>query len=183
MEQTGEFRIAATRLRVWEGLNDPDILARCIDGCLSMERTSDEQFDASVKARFGPVSATFQAQLVLSELQPPSSYTLTANVNGGSAGFGKGSAQVNLEDDNGATLLRYSIKANVGGKLAQVGSRLIDAAARKMADDFFSKFGREISGEQPAVADPVAAKYDWWGRWRIWAVVCAALVLAVILAS
>lgn len=170
-------------MQVWEGLNDPDILARCIDGCLSMERTSDEQFDASVKARFGPVSATFQARLVLSELQPPASYTLTASVNGGPAGFGKGSAQVNLEEDNGATLLRYSVTANVGGKLAQVGSRLIDAAARKMADDFFSSFGREISGEQPSAADTVAAKDNGWGRWRIWAVVCAALVLAVVLAS
>ncbi|MCZ6709979.1 MAG: carbon monoxide dehydrogenase subunit G [Gammaproteobacteria bacterium] len=183
MEQTGEFRIAAARSRVWEGLNDPDVLARCIDGCLSMERTSDQQFDASVKARFGPVSATFQAQLVLSELQPPSSYTLTANVNGGPAGFGKGSAQVTLEEDDGATLLRYSVTANVGGKLAQVGSRLIDAAARKMANDFFAEFGREIGGERPAATDPVAAKQGWWGRWRIWAVVCAALVLAVILAS
>jgi len=182
LEQTGEFRIAATRLRVWEGLNDPDVLARCIDGCLSMERTSDQRFDAVVKARFGPVSATFQAQLVLSDLQPPSSYTLTANVKGGAAGFGRGTAQVNLHDDNGATLLCYTINANVGGKLAQVGSRLIDAAARKMADDFFAEFRREISGEQPVDATRAEAKQKAARRWKIWAVVCAALVLALILA-
>lgn len=182
MEQTGEYRIAAARPDVWLGLNDPDVLSRCIDGCLSMAKTSDEQFDASVKARIGPVSATFQAQLVLSEIQPPSSYVLTANVKGGAAGFGKGTAQVSLDEDGAATLLRYSVNANVGGKLAQVGSRLIDAAARKMADDFFSEFGREISGEEPEDTTPVAEKAEADGQWKIWVVVFAALIVALLLA-
>jgi hypothetical protein len=147
-----------------------------------MEKTSDEQFDAQVKARIGPVSATFQAQLVLSDLVPPSSYTLTANVKGGPAGFGKGTARVNLDDVGGATLLRYSVTANVGGKLAQIGSRLIDAAARKMADDFFAEFGREISGVEPEDTAPAQEDRKTGGQWKIWVVVFAALMLALILA-
>jgi carbon monoxide dehydrogenase subunit G len=182
VEQSGEYRIAAARSNVWEGLNDPDVLARCIDGCLSMQRTSDEQFDAAVKAKIGPVSATFQAQLKLSELQPPASYTLTANAKGGAAGFGKGSARVSLDEDGDATLLRYTVNANVGGKLAQVGSRLIDAAARKMADDFFAAFGREISGEEPVDTTPVEDQQRTGGQWKIWVVVFAALIVALILA-
>ena len=182
MEQSGEYRIAAARSQVWQGLNDPDVLARCIDGCLSMQRTSAEQFDAAVKAKIGPVSATFQAQLVLSELQPPSSYILTANVKGGAAGFGKGTARVDLHDDGGATLLRYTVNANVGGKLAQIGSRLIDSAARKMADDFFAEFGREISGQEPQDTTPAEMKKATGDQWKVWAVVFAVLVLAFILA-
>jgi len=182
VEQTGEYRIAAARSVVWRGLNDPEMLARCIDGCLSMEKTSPEQFDAVVKARIGPVSATFQAQLLLSELQPPSSYVLTANVKGGAAGFGKGTARVRLDEDAGATLLSYAVNANVGGKLAQVGSRLIDSAARKMADDFFAEFGREISGQEPEDTRPADGEAGAGSQWKIWLVVFAALVVALLLA-
>ena len=182
MEQTGEYRIAAVRTQVWRGLNDPDVLARCIDGCLSMEKTSDEQFDAVVKLKIGPVSAKFQAQLVLSELQPPSSYTLTANVKGGAAGFGKGTARVDLDDDGDETLLRYTVRANVGGKLAQVGSRLIDAAAQKMANDFFAKFGHAVSREEPQDTTTNKTKQTTGDQWKIWAVVLAAVFLALILA-
>jgi hypothetical protein len=181
VEQSGEYRIAAVRSRVWQGLNDPDVLARCIDGCQSMAKTSNEQFDAVVKAKIGPLSAMFQAQLVLSELVPPSSYTLTANVKGGVAGFGKGTAQVNLDEDGDATLLRYAVRANVGGKLAQIGSRLIDAAARKMADDFFASFGREISGEEPQDTTSPESESGTAGQWKVWVVVFAALVIALAL--
>lgn len=191
MEQSGEYRIDAALDVVWRGLNDADLLARCIDGCQSMVRVSDEQFDASVKARIGPVSATFQAQLLLTDVQPPESYTLNASVKGGAAGFGKGVARVRLreaEDRSGATLLAYDVTASVGGKLAQVGSRLIDGAARKMADDFFAAFGEAVSGSAPIAtateetsADEPAA-YESGGQWKIWALVFAALALAMIFA-
>jgi carbon monoxide dehydrogenase subunit G len=186
VEQTGEYRIAADLETVWRGLNDPEILARCIDGCQSMERRGDEQFVASVKAKIGPVSATFQAELNLEDLNPPTSYTLQANVKGGAAGFGKGTASVALREEGSATLLSYQVKANVGGKLAQVGSRLIDGAARKMADDFFAAFGEEVSGETPqstaAEASSGERAYERSGNWVIWAVMFAALAIAMILA-
>jgi len=190
VEQTGEYRIKARLVDVWSNLNDPDVLARCIRGCLSMEKVSDDQFETTVKAKVGPVSATFQAVLALTDVQPPNRYVINANVKGGAAGFGKGTAQVELSADDesaDATLLRYQVKANVGGKLAQVGSRLIDAAARKMADDFFSTFGELVSGEAPiAIADvageDATAKFETSGQWRIWAIVFGALLLAMIFA-
>jgi carbon monoxide dehydrogenase subunit G len=187
VEQSGEYRIAAGLEEVWRGLNDPEVLARCIDGCQSMEKRSDEQFVASVKARVGPVSATFSAELNLLDVNPPSSYTIQANVKGGAAGFGKGTAEVILREDGAATLLSYQVKASVGGKLAQIGSRLIDGTARKMADDFFAAFGQEVSGVAPqatGTAAPGADKprYERSGNWIIWAVMFAALATAMILA-
>ena len=188
MEQTGEYRIQAGLEEVWAGLNDPEILARCIDGCQSMEKVSDERFDASVKAKIGPVSALFKAELELTDVQAPTAYTLNANVKGGAAGFGKGTAEVSLAEDDdspGATLLRYQVNGNVGGKLAQVGSRLIDGAARKMADDFFAAFGEEVSGEAPVSTKEEAAeepRYESSGHLAIWIVVFIALLLAMIFA-
>jgi carbon monoxide dehydrogenase subunit G len=183
VEQTGEYRILAGLDDVWSGLNDPEVLARCIDGCQSMDKVADDRFETSVKARVGPVSATFQAVLELSDISPPSSYTINANVKGGAAGFAKGTAAVQLSDDSdGATLLRYQVKANVGGKLAQVGSRLIDGAARKMADDFFSAFGEEVSGETPVATGQSEATYETSGQWKIWLIVFAALILAMLFA-
>ena len=188
MEQSGEFRIAADVVDVWRGLNDPEMLARCIDGCQSMEKISDNEFSASVKAKVGPVRATFQVEFELSDVVAPLSYTIIGNVKGGVAGFAKGSARVSLSEVDSATLLAYVVKANVGGKLAQVGSRLIDAVARKMADDFFASFGENVSGEPP-VATPVAKRDDATvqqqessGQWKIWVVVFAALILAMALA-
>lgn len=192
MEQSGEYRIAADVVDVWRGLNDPEMLARCIDGCQSMEKISDNEFSASVKAKVGPVRATFQVEFELSDVVAPLSYTIIGNVKGGVAGFAKGSAQVSLSEVDSATLLAYVVKANVGGKLAQVGSRLIDAVARKMADDFFASFGENVSGEPPVatpVATPVAKRDDATvqqqessGQWKIWVVVFAALILAMALA-
>lgn len=193
MEQTGEYRIQATRDVVWAGLNDPDILARCIDGCETMSRVADDRFDARVKARVGPVRATFTAELTLADIVPPERYIIQANVKGGPAGFARGSAAVDLAEDGDGTLLGYRVDAQVGGKLAQVGSRLIDGAARKMADDFFAAFRREV-GEpdtQPpppgaAAIEPepatAAAPREGSGRWVIWTAAFVALLLALVFA-
>lgn len=158
MEQSGEYRIDAEREKVWQALNDPDVLARCLDGCQSMERAGDDHFVARVKARVGPVRATFDADLTLEDVQPPDSYTINASVKGGPAGFARGSAHVVLSDDAAQTLLRYTVQANIGGKLAQVGSRLIDGAARKMADDFFARFREEVQGAGPGQAHGTAGQ-------------------------
>ena len=145
MEQAGEHRILSKREEVWTSLNDPAVLARCIDGCQSMRRLEDGSFAASVKAKIGPIRATFKANLRLADLDPPASYVIHADVNGGAVGFAKGSAKVFLEADGAATLLRYEISARVGGKLAQLGARLVDGAARKMAADFFAAFSLEFA--------------------------------------
>ena len=144
MEQAGEFRIAQPRDRVWRALNDPAVLARCLDGCRSMTADGDGGFQAEIGAKVGPVKATFNAAILIRDSVEPESYRLDVAVKGGAAGFAKGSAVVNLEEvapDGGIeTLLTYRIEGNVGGKLAQVGSRLVDAAARKMAARFFERF-------------------------------------------
>ena len=148
MDQSGEYRIPAGRAEVWRALNDPNTLKRCIDGCQSMEMRSDGGFDALVKARVGPVRAVFNAALDLTDINPPESYTINIAVKGGPAGFARGSAAVALAPEGEETMLRYTARANIGGKLAQIGSRLIDGAARKMADDFFKAFHAEMSGRQ-----------------------------------
>ncbi len=184
MQQTGEYRIGVPRDAVWTALNDPDVLARCIEGCQSMVRTADDAFAASVKAKVGPVSATFQADLTLTDICPPASYTLNANVKGGAAGFGKGVARVSLvPEGTTATLLRYQVEGQVGGKLAQVGQRLIDAATRKMADDFFAKFGDDLAPgiSEKIVTEPAATEKS--GRYVIWVIVFLVLIMAIVLAS
>jgi carbon monoxide dehydrogenase subunit G len=140
---------------VWRALNDPDVLARCIDGCQSMERISENVFRAAVKARVGPVSAVFNGEITLSDLDPPRTYTLTGAVKGGPAGFGKGSAKVTLAEADGVTTLRYEVEASVGGKLAQIGQRLIVATLRKTADGFFAKFGEAVA---PGASEPAPAE-------------------------
>ena len=151
MEQSGEHRILSGPEEVWAALNDPVVLAKCIDGCQSMRRLEDGSFAAAVKAKVGPIRATFKANLRLADLHPPQSYLIHADVNGGAVGFAKGTAKVFLEADGPATLLRYEISARVGGKLAQLGARLVDGAARKMAADFFAAFSLEFAA--PASAD------------------------------
>jgi len=180
---SGEYRIAAPRDQVWQGLNDPDVLARCIEGCQQMEKLADDHFQSSVKARVGPVSALFKADLRLEDIEPPARYVIQADVKGGAAGFGKGRADVSLEDAGAATVLRYDVKASVGGKLAQVGSRLIDATARKMADQFFLEFGREVSGAEPEAAGATAerSRYQPSGQWAIWVAVFIILGLVLLL--
>ena len=152
MDMTGEFRIPAPRQQVWEGLNDPYILKECIPGCQTIEKLSDTEFAAKVLAQVGPVKANFAGKVTLSDLDPPQSYTIAGEGSGGVAGFAKGSAKVNLAEDGGATLLHYTVQAHVGGKLAQIGSRLIDSVARKMADNFFTRFVAAVAPEQPAEA-------------------------------
>jgi carbon monoxide dehydrogenase subunit G len=145
MDMNGERRIPAPRQRVWQGLNDPEVLKRCIPGCESIEKLSDTEFTAKVVARVGPVRAGFSGKVTLSDLDPPTGYTISGEGTGGVAGFAKGGAKVTLDEDGGETVLRYTVQAQVGGKLAQIGSRLIDAAARKMADDFFTRFVDAVS--------------------------------------
>jgi uncharacterized protein len=183
LQQTGEYRIAATREKVWLALNDPQVLTQCIEGCQSMTKVAEDAYTTSIKAKVGPVSATFSADLNLSDLDPPSGYTLNASVKGGAAGFGKGSARVSLAEDGGVTILRYQVDGSVGGKLAQVGSRLIDGAARKMADDFFRKFGEVVApGQTEKVLAPEVAGYERSGARIVWIIVFAVLILAIVLA-
>ena len=197
MNQSGEHCIAAERGEVWRALNDPQTLKRCITGCQSMHKRPDGGFAAVVKARVGPVSATFKAALDLTDVNPPESYTINIVVQGGVAGFAKGSAQVALADDDGATVLRYTATANVGGKLAQVGSRLVDAAARKLAQDFFKAFQVEMSVSAPDLAvrrgqgatgpDGTAAADESRARpgaqWKPWAAIAIVSIIGVVSAS
>ncbi|MFE0758042.1 carbon monoxide dehydrogenase subunit G [Inquilinus sp. NPDC058860] len=157
MEMTGEHRIAAPRSVVWEGLNDPEVLRRSIPGCDSLEKTSPTEMTASVTAKVGPVKATFGGQVTLSNLNPPESYTISGEGKGGAAGFAKGGADVKLVEDGDGTLLHYAVKANIGGKLAQLGARLIDGTAKKMADDFFTRFAAEMEQRAGAPAPAPAA--------------------------
>ncbi|MGH7047313.1 MAG: SRPBCC family protein [Stellaceae bacterium] len=147
MEMTGEFRIPAPRQRVWEALNDPQMLKQAIPGCQSIEKASDTEFAAKVVAKVGPVKATFGGKVTLSDLDPPKAYTIAGEGSGGVAGFAKGSARVSLDEDGEATLLHYEVQAHVGGKLAQIGSRLIDATSRKMAEEFFTRFAAVVVPE------------------------------------
>ena len=145
MEMQGERRIPAPRQQVWEKLNDPDTLKLCIPGCQEIERISDTEFTAKVKAKVGPVSATFNGKVRMTDLDPPSGYTISGEGTGGIAGFAKGGATVALTEEGGETILKYGVQAQVGGKLAQIGSRLVDGVARKMADDFFTKFAAAVT--------------------------------------
>src|SRR4051794_34362566 len=158
MDMTGEFRIPAPRQRVWDGLNDPEILKSSIPGCQTIEKLSDTEFTAKVVAQVGPVKANFSGKVTLSDLDPPQSYTIAGEGSGGVAGFAKGSAQVKLADEGGATVLNYAVQAHVGGRLAQIGSRLIDSVARKMAENFFARFVAAVAPEQAAAASGTTAE-------------------------
>ncbi|HYG87713.1 MAG TPA: carbon monoxide dehydrogenase subunit G [Azospirillum sp.] len=150
MDMTGTHRIEAPRERVWAALNDADVLRQCIPGCEEVQKLSDTEFTAKVQAKVGPVSARFNGKVILSDLDPPNGYTIAGEGSGGAAGFGKGGAIVRLTEDDGATVLTYEAHAQVGGKLAQIGSRLVDGTARKMADDFFTRFSALVGGGVPA---------------------------------
>ena len=153
MDMNGEYRIHAPREAVWTALNDPEILRQCIPGCETLERTSDTELTARVVAKVGPVKAKFGGAVTLSDLNPPNSYRIDGEGQGGAAGFAKGGADVSLEEDGDGTLLRYTVQATVGGKLAQIGSRLIDSTARKMADDFFGRFADLVAGDTAAESE------------------------------
>ncbi|MDE2604661.1 MAG: carbon monoxide dehydrogenase subunit G [Burkholderiales bacterium] len=160
MEITGEYLVPAPQQRVWEALNDPRVLQASIAGCQSLEKVSDTEFSAIVTTKVGPVSATFRGSVNLSELDPPNGYTLTGRGQGGAAGFARMTSRVTLVPQEGQTLLRYTAQAEIGGKLASVGSRLVQAVAKKNADDFFAAFTRQLGGAPaavPAAAVPAAA--------------------------
>ncbi len=144
MEMSGEQRIEANRETVWKALNDPDVLKACIPGCQELVKQSDTQMTAVAVIKVGPVSARFQGAVTLSDFDPPNSYRITGEGQGGVAGFAKGSALVRLEPDGEATLLRYNVSAQIGGKLSQLGGRLIDATAKQMSGAFFKRFAQEI---------------------------------------
>jgi carbon monoxide dehydrogenase subunit G len=144
MDMTGEERIAATRQAVWTALNDVEVLKQAIPGCQSLDKLSDTEMTAKVKVGIGPVRATFKGKVTLSDLDPPNGYRLTGEGTGGLMGHARGGATVRLSDDGEATLMRYEAKAEVGGRLAQLGSRLIDSVAKKLADEFFDKFSAVV---------------------------------------
>jgi carbon monoxide dehydrogenase subunit G len=186
MEMTGEQLIPLPQHRVWEALNDPEVLKACIPGCESIDKTSESEYAVAMTASIGPVKARFNGKLKLSDLNPPNSYSIAFEGSGGAAGFGKGSARVELVPEANSTRLRYTANASVGGKLAQVGSRLIDGVAKKMADDFFTRFNEKVAPPAPVadtahVADdaiPPGVKYPTMPTW-VW-IVGAAVVAALV---
>ncbi len=193
MNLQGERLIAASPETTWAALNDPETLKACIAGCESLERVADDEYLATLAMRIGPVNARFKGRLKLENMVPPSSYTIAFDGQGGVAGFGKGSANVKLDPEGAGTRLSYAAKAQVGGKLAQVGSRLIEGAAAKIADDFFAAFesrlapaGGSAETEVAPAAGPVATSpgdaavpASSGTRWNTWIIV--ALVVVVLL--
>lgn len=146
MEMTGEQQIPASQQDTWKALNDPEVLKACVPGCESIARVNDNEYQVQMTARVGPVSAKFRGRLSIFDVNAPNSYSLAFEGQGGAAGFAKGAAQVKLSPEgNDQTRLAYEVKANVGGKLAQIGSRLVDAAAKKVADEFFRNFNEKMS--------------------------------------
>ena len=160
MELNGEQLIPASQQRTWDALNDPEVLKACIPGCETLERTDDGGFTASLALRIGPVSAKFKGRLALSDVQAPERYTIHFDGQGGMAGFGKGSAQVQLAPVDGGTRLQFAAKAQVGGKLAQVGSRLVDAAAGKITNDFFNAFNARVQADAEAAGEVVSVNSE-----------------------
>ena len=162
MKESGEFRLSAERARVWDALNDPQTLQRCIPGCQSVEKISDTELKATIKSKVGPISATFTCNVRLSDLDPPNSYRISGQGSGGAAGFAKGGASLKLVPDGTGTKLLYDADASVGGKLAQIGARLIDGTAKKFTDEFFQNLAKEVDGPQvvqsPAAAPPPLAQ-------------------------
>ncbi|MBD25616.1 MAG: carbon monoxide dehydrogenase [Candidatus Marinimicrobia bacterium] len=203
MDMKGECVIPAPRKMVWAALNNVEILKTSIPGCQSIQRLSDTEIEAVVMAKVGPVKATFKGLVILSELDPPNGYTIRGEGKGGAAGFAKGGAKVKLVDDSGGTLLSYDVEAAVGGKLAQIGGRLITSTAKKLADEFFAKFSEiaaleasdTLESEVSCAASPSgrlepagvvmqSEKRSLWlkgrGRWFLIPIVLAIVVLAAI---
>src|SRR6185436_5255226 len=149
MELTGQERIAAPRAQVWQALNDPEILKACIPGCESIELTSPTDMKARITLRLGPIKASFSGQVTLSNVDPPNGYTISGEGSGGSAGGARGSADVRLAEDGDGSLLTYRVTSQVTGKIAQLGARLVDSAAQKLAGDFFAAFNNSF---QPTIA-------------------------------
>ena len=194
MEIKGEYKIAAPREKVFAALNDQAVLQACIPGCESLEKTSDTEMKAKVRMRIGPVSASFSGKVTLSDIDPPNGYKISGEGQGGAAGFAKGGAVVTLREEGAETVLNYNVDAQVGGKIAQVGARLIDGTAKKLADEFFGKFAAMVGGPPPAAvagapsaaelptAPPSAAAQRGYRHWLIIGAGAVVLIL-VFLAS
>ena len=188
MELLGERLIPASVDQTWAALNDPAVLKACITGCESVERTGDDAFTAVVALRIGPVSARFKGNLKMTNIVPPTGYTINFDGQGGVAGFGKGSADVALTPEAGQTRLKYNARATVGGKMAQIGSRLIDATAAKITEDFFKAFETHLQTVNAPAADALAAPVaatplvgaDAPGLGKLWWVIGAMVVLALV---
>jgi carbon monoxide dehydrogenase subunit G len=184
LELSNTCTIPASVERTWQALNDPAFLKDSIAGCESLEAVADNDYKLTIAAKVGPVSARFNGRLRLEDLQPPNAYSVVFEGQGGAAGFAKGRARVTLEPQDGgaATLMTYDAKAQVGGKLAQVGSRLIDGAASKVASDFFAAFNAKMTAEQAPAAAPVtpAAVGRPWVKWVVAAVVAAVIAWLLI---
>ncbi len=200
MDMQGSRQLAVTQQQAWDALNDPAVLKTCIPGCDKVEASGENQYAIGMALKIGPVSAKFSGKITLSEINPPASYKLSFDGQGGVAGFGKGSAEVKLTPNPEGCELSYTVHASVGGKIAQLGQRLIDGAAKSMAEDFFKRFDEEMQKQHPeayaaresaresalASADPVDAqkttdaagsKIPVW----VWIVGAAVLTLAVLL--
>jgi carbon monoxide dehydrogenase subunit G len=158
VEMTGEQLIPASQQDTWKALNDPEVLKACVPGCESITRVSENEYQVQMTAKVGPVSAKFRGRLSLSDIKPPQSYSLAFEGQGGPAGFAKGGAHVRLVPDGNKTRLLYDAKANVGGKLAQIGSRLVDAAAKKVADEFFQNFNKRMASSEDDIVVPEAVQ-------------------------
>src|ERR1700750_2529834 len=146
MTMNGEVQLAAPREAVWAKLHDPEVLKACIPGCEELEKQEGNGFRAHAKMKARPASARFKGKVTLSDLDPPNGYKISGEGEGGVAGFAKGGATVGLADKDGGTLLSYNVEAQIGGKLAQLGQRLINGAAKKLADEFFANFGKAVQG-------------------------------------
>ncbi len=184
MELNDEIRIDAPREQVYAALNDPEVLRKCIPGCEELEQLSETELVAMVVTRIGPVKAKFTGHVTLSDLNPPQGYTISGEGKGGAAGFAKGSATISLDEDGDGTIMRYAVQINVGGKLAQLGGRLIEGAAKKLSADFFNAFKQELAppeAEEAGAAEPVIAEEPRMSASRplVW-IVGAAAALAVL---
>ena len=178
MQQVGEFKFRAARVQVWEALNDPEVLKRCIPGCQQLTLGDDGVFHGVVALKVGPLSASFSGDVAIKDADPPSAYTLEVSAKGGAAGFARGLAKVTLEDDGNDTVLSYAAEGRVGGKLAQIGQRFVDAAARKTADDFFAALAKVVERrELDEPTGPGLARVDQRVVWAVAASVLTALLL------
>ena len=160
MKMNGEFRVPTDRETVWRALNDPEVLKACLPGCQEIEKTSDTEMAATLIIKVGPVKATFAGGVSFSDIDPPNGYTLSGQGQGGAAGFASGEAKVNLVEEAGETIVRYEVDAKVGGKLVQIGSRLIDSTAKKLSKQFFDSLAEQLGGGEERDAAAIDAPSD-----------------------
>jgi len=184
LELKSEQKIEATREQVFAALNDPEILRQCIPGCKSLEKESETEMTANVVLKVGPVKAKFKGRVELSNLVPPESYSITGEGTGGAAGFAKGGADIKLLEDGEGTLLQYEVKADVGGRIAQLGGRLIDSTAKTLSGKFFSKFCELVESEVSAEVEPIVmeapALAGKGNKTWIWIAIGVAAVISII---